>query len=60
MINYYYTPCSPRKNYSTPMKVPHSIYPEDMFIELEEVKPQYKYQKGRESETYKYYKLQEK
>ena len=42
------------------MKVPHSIYPEDMFIELEEVKPQYKYQKGRESETYKYYKLQEK
>lgn len=35
-------------------------YVEDMFVELEEVKPQYKYQKGRESETYKYYKLQEK
>ena len=42
------------------MKVHYDVYSEDMFIELEEVKPQYKYQKGRESETYKYYKLQEK
>ena len=33
---------------------------EDMFIEMEEVRPQYKYQEGRESQTYKYYKLQEK
>ena len=38
-------------------KLEHS---EDMFIEMEEGRPQYKYQEGREAQTYKYYKLQEK